>query len=208
MVTLAAQMIFGYNQLREGQLEAVESYLSSKDTLVSLKTEEGKTFYYAIFALLFKEITIVISLLKALMEDQKQELIHFGILYASIYVNTTQEKIKQNKIFEEIALGFIKIIVILDVQNICALLVIPFESLSVIWNSSFERKEIVVKIYIRKDNHETFSNDLLNLIKEVEKGKIIIYCVIQLRCDNFFVILDPLLLDDDLGIYHGGLGDE
>ena len=75
MVTLAAQMIFGYDQLREGQLEAVESYLSGKDTLVSLKTEGGKTFCYAICALLFEGITIIISPLKALMEDQKVFLI-------------------------------------------------------------------------------------------------------------------------------------
>jgi superfamily II DNA or RNA helicase len=75
MVTLAAPMIFGYDQLREGQLEAVESYLSDKDTLVSLKTGGGKTFCYAICALRFEEITIVISLLKALMEDQKVFLI-------------------------------------------------------------------------------------------------------------------------------------
>ena len=70
-IILAAQKIFGYNQLREGQLEAVESYLSGKDTLISLKTGGGKTFCYAICALLFEGITIVISPLKALMEDQK-----------------------------------------------------------------------------------------------------------------------------------------
>ncbi|CAG8679901.1 3714_t:CDS:2, partial [Funneliformis caledonium] len=95
-----------------------------------------------------------------------------------------------------------------DVQNICASLIIPLESLSVIWNSSFEHKKIVVEAYRRKDNYKTFSNDLLNLIKEVEKGKFIIYYAIQLGCDNLFVILDPLLPDDDLGIYHGGLGDK
>ena len=72
-----------------------------------------------------------------------------------------------------------------NIQNICASLVIPFESLSVIRNSSFERKEIVVEAYRRKNNHETFSNDLLNLIKEVERGKIIIYCAIQSGCDTF-----------------------
>ncbi|CAG8679885.1 3713_t:CDS:2 [Funneliformis caledonium] len=109
-VNLAAQIIFGYDQLREGQLEAVESYLSGKDTLVSLKTEGEKPFCYAICALLFEEITIVISLLKALMEDQKRVLIHFGIPCALIYANTTQGKIEQSKIFEEIALEFIKVI--------------------------------------------------------------------------------------------------
>ena len=37
-------------------------------------------------------------------------MIHFGIPCASIYANTSQGKIEQSKIFEEIALGFIKVI--------------------------------------------------------------------------------------------------
>jgi superfamily II DNA helicase RecQ len=57
--------------LRKGQFEAVKSYLSGKDTLVSIKTGGGKTFCYIVCALLFKGVTIVISPLKALMEDQK-----------------------------------------------------------------------------------------------------------------------------------------
>ena len=95
-----------------------------------------------------------------------------------------------------------------DVQNICASLVIPFESLSIIWNSSFERKEIAVEAYRRKDNHKIFSNDLLNLIKEVEKGKIIIYYATRSGCNDLFAMLQPLLPDNDLGVYHGGLDDE
>ena len=43
-ILLASKQIFGYNQLREGQFEAVESYLSGKDTLVSIKTGGGKPF--------------------------------------------------------------------------------------------------------------------------------------------------------------------
>ena len=36
--------VFGYDQLREGQLEAVEAYLSDKDMLVSIKQEEVNHF--------------------------------------------------------------------------------------------------------------------------------------------------------------------
>ena len=95
-----------------------------------------------------------------------------------------------------------------DVQDICVSLKIPLESLSIIRGSSFERKEIVIDVYKRKDNHEAFSNDLLSLIKKVESGKIIIYCAMQAGCENLFALLGPLLPDDDLNIYHGGLGDE
>ncbi|CAI2196600.1 4300_t:CDS:2, partial [Funneliformis geosporum] len=48
-----------------------QAYLGGKDTLVSIKTEGGKTFCYVICALVFEGITIVINPLKALMEDQK-----------------------------------------------------------------------------------------------------------------------------------------
>ncbi|CAI2187150.1 16797_t:CDS:2, partial [Funneliformis geosporum] len=101
-----------------------------KDTLVSIKTEGGKTFCYVICALVFEGITIVINPLKALMEDQKHELIclvwdslkMFGIskMYitgldipcALIYANSIQGKSEQAKIFEEIALRFTKVLFI------------------------------------------------------------------------------------------------
>ena len=42
LIILAVKQIFGYDQLQEGQLEAIEAYLSGKDTLVSIKTGGGK----------------------------------------------------------------------------------------------------------------------------------------------------------------------
>ncbi|PKY58178.1 P-loop containing nucleoside triphosphate hydrolase protein [Rhizophagus irregularis] len=74
--------------------------------------------------------------------------------------------------------------------------------------SSFERKEITIEVYKRKDNRELFSNDLMSLIKMHEGGKTIIYCATQSGCDDLFAILQLLLPDKNIGIYHGGLGDE
>ncbi len=50
-------------------------YLNGKNTLVSIKTEGRKTFYYVICALLFEGVTIVINSLKTLMKDQKVNII-------------------------------------------------------------------------------------------------------------------------------------
>ncbi|CAG8748437.1 9761_t:CDS:2, partial [Funneliformis caledonium] len=84
------------------------AYLSGKVTLVSIKTGGEKTLCYIICVLIFEGITIVIIPLKALIEDQKRELIPC----ASIYANTIQGRSEQEKIFEKIALSFTKILFI------------------------------------------------------------------------------------------------
>jgi superfamily II DNA helicase RecQ len=95
-----------------------------------------------------------------------------------------------------------------DAQDIRTSLGIPSENFVMIQGSSFERKEITIETYKRKDSRELFSNDLINLIKMHEGGRTIIYCATQSGCDDLFAILQPLLPDKILGIYHGGLGDE
>ena len=63
-----------------------------------------------------------------------------------------------------------------DVQNIRISLKLPVENFAIIRGTSFERKEIAIEVFKRKDNREIFSNELVNLIKEHENGRVIIYC--------------------------------
>src|SRR5881396_2390518 len=86
-----------------------------------------------------------------------------------------------------------------DVQNIRASLEIPSENFSMIRGSSFERKEIIIEVYKRKDNRQNFLNDIIDLIKKYETGKIIIYCAKQSGCNDLFAMLQPLLPNNDLG---------
>jgi superfamily II DNA helicase RecQ len=95
-----------------------------------------------------------------------------------------------------------------DAQDIRTSLEIPSENFAMIRGSSFERKEITIEVRKRRDNRETFSNDLVDLIKEHERGRIIIYCATQSGCDDLFAMLQPLLPDKNLDVYHGGIGDE
>jgi superfamily II DNA helicase RecQ len=95
-----------------------------------------------------------------------------------------------------------------DAQDIRASLEIPSENFITIRGSSFERKKIVMEVYKRRDNRELFSTDLVNLIKNHERGRIIIYCATQSGCNDLFAILQPLLPNKYLSTYHGGLGDE
>jgi ATP-dependent DNA helicase RecQ len=66
----AARDVFGYESLRPGQRQAVESVLNGRDTLALLATGGGKSAIYALAGLLLKGPTLVISPLLALQRDQ------------------------------------------------------------------------------------------------------------------------------------------
>ena len=70
-IDLALKLVFGFDQFRETQREAIQAFLQGQDTFVITKTGSGKSLCYWIPALLFEGLTIVFSPLKALIEDQK-----------------------------------------------------------------------------------------------------------------------------------------
>lgn len=53
LILIAMQKIFGFNEFREGQIEATISYLNGKDTFVSMKTGGVKLYVtlYQLFVL-------------------------------------------------------------------------------------------------------------------------------------------------------------
>jgi superfamily II DNA helicase RecQ len=92
-----------------------------------------------------------------------------------------------------------------DAQDIRTSLEIPVKNFSMIRGSSFDRKEIAIEVFKRKDNRQNFLNDLMDLIKKYERGRIIIYCATQSGCNDLFENLQPLLPDKHLNGYHRGL---
>jgi ATP-dependent DNA helicase RecQ len=69
---------FGHNSFREGQEEVISSVLNLRDTLVIKSTGGGKSLCYQLPSLVFKGITVVISPLISLMEDQVSEARKIG----------------------------------------------------------------------------------------------------------------------------------
>ncbi len=65
---------FGFEALRPGQAEAIESILAGRDTLVVMSTGSGKSAIYQIAALLVPGPTVVVSPLIALQRDQVEAL--------------------------------------------------------------------------------------------------------------------------------------
>lgn len=69
------QQIWGYDDFRPPQGEIVRSLLAQKDALIILPTGGGKSICFQLPALLQTGLTLVISPLVALMENQVQELL-------------------------------------------------------------------------------------------------------------------------------------
>src|SRR6059036_2366025 len=65
---------FGFRAFRPGQEEAVWAALAGRDALVVMPTGSGKSLCYHLPALMRDDLTVVVSPLVALMQDQVEAL--------------------------------------------------------------------------------------------------------------------------------------
>lgn len=84
---------FGYDSFRNGQEEIVQSILAGKDALAIMPTGAGKSICYQVPALMLPGITIVVSPLISLMQDQVKALNEAGIHAAFINSSLTETQI-------------------------------------------------------------------------------------------------------------------
>ena len=73
-IARVAREAMGFEALRPGQREAIESVLEGRDTLAVMSTGSGKSAIYQIAGLLIPGATIVVSPLIALQRDQVEAL--------------------------------------------------------------------------------------------------------------------------------------
>ncbi len=78
---------YGYDSFRNGQEAIINSILSDRDVAAVMPTGAGKSICYQIPALALSGITLVISPLISLMQDQVRALISSGVKAA--YLNST-----------------------------------------------------------------------------------------------------------------------
>lgn len=86
---------FGYDTFREGQEKIVEAILANRDVLAIMPTGAGKSICYQIPALILPGITLVISPLISLMQDQVKALNDAGIHAAFINSSLTENQISK-----------------------------------------------------------------------------------------------------------------
>jgi ATP-dependent DNA helicase RecQ len=81
MEQLDAQLVkvFGFESFRPGQREVIEHLLQGRHTLAILPTGSGKSLCYQLTAQMLSGLTLVVSPLIALMQDQVEGLIRRGI---------------------------------------------------------------------------------------------------------------------------------
>ncbi|MEG4229786.1 ATP-dependent DNA helicase RecQ [Microcoleus sp. N9_B2] len=99
------QKIWGYDDFRPPQGEIVGSLLAGKDTLIIMPTGGGKSICFQLPALLQTGLTLVVSPLVALMENQVQELrdrnLPASLLHSQLSAQQrrqTMQSLQQNKL--------------------------------------------------------------------------------------------------------------
>jgi ATP-dependent DNA helicase RecQ len=83
----ALKHFFGYNSFRPGQREIVEAALEQRDMMIVMPTGGGKSLCFQLPALLKPGLSVVVSPLIALMQDQVEALLDNGI--GATFLNST-----------------------------------------------------------------------------------------------------------------------
>ncbi|MEO0806824.1 MAG: RecQ family ATP-dependent DNA helicase [Cyanobacteria bacterium J06643_4] len=96
-----AQQVFGYERLRSGQAGILDAVLDGRDTLGIMPTGAGKSAVYQIAGLRLPGITIVVSPLIALQQDQAQSIQEQGIVKAAV-LNSTLTGTEREAVFQQI----------------------------------------------------------------------------------------------------------
>nr|WP_321462347.1 DNA helicase RecQ [uncultured Cohaesibacter sp.] len=102
--------VYGYDQFRGRQASVIDSLLAGKSTLAVMPTGMGKSVCFQIPALLFGGLTLVISPLVALMEDQVMALKLLGIEADSI--NSSRSRQDNVDVWRKVAAGKVRLLYI------------------------------------------------------------------------------------------------
>ncbi|MFW5968428.1 MAG: RecQ family ATP-dependent DNA helicase, partial [Persicimonas sp.] len=100
--------LFGFEEFRPGQREAMEAIMEGRDALIVMPTGSGKSLCYKLTACLKEGVTLVISPLIALMKDQVDGLQELGLPACDI--NSSMSWQEQRRRIDGLAYGDYKLV--------------------------------------------------------------------------------------------------
>ena len=100
--------VFGYDSFRQGQESVINAVLDGRDILAVMPTGAGKSLCYQVPAMLLSGITLVISPLISLMQDQVKALNEAGVDAA--FINSSLSEKEMHDTFKNASKGQYKII--------------------------------------------------------------------------------------------------
>ena len=104
----ALKAVFGYDSFRPGQEAVINAILEGRDILAVMPTGAGKSLCYQVPAMLLSGITLVISPLISLMQDQVKALNEAGVDAA--FINSSLSEKEMHDTFKNATKGKYKII--------------------------------------------------------------------------------------------------
>ena len=106
----ALKILFGYDSFRAGHKSVIDSILAGRDAFAVMPTGAGKSVCYQIPAVLLPGITLVVSPLISLMQDQVKALNEAGVPAA--FINSSLSEKDYNETIRRARQGIYKIIYI------------------------------------------------------------------------------------------------
>ena len=100
--------VFGHDTFRPGQEEIVASVLAGEDVLAIMPTGGGKSLCYQLPALCTEGVTLVVSPLVALMNDQVAQLRQSGVEAGALTSNNDPEE--NERVFSALNNGSLKLL--------------------------------------------------------------------------------------------------
>ncbi|MEC9476971.1 MAG: DNA helicase RecQ [Planctomycetota bacterium] len=100
--------VFGFESFRDAQRDIIERVSGGENALVLMPTGGGKSICYQIPALLADGVTIVVSPLISLMQDQVETLVQAGVGAAAL--NSSMESSKRREVWDRLRAGTIKLL--------------------------------------------------------------------------------------------------
>jgi ATP-dependent DNA helicase RecQ len=102
--------VFGYDAFRGQQQTAIERALAGQDSLVLMPTGGGKSVCYQVPALLMEGVTLVVSPLIALMQDQVSALHALGV--SAAFLNSSLSGEEQAEVIARLRGGELRLLYI------------------------------------------------------------------------------------------------